>query len=109
MWLLYYETKKHNSKKTDLIQGLLFTQELSESSKIMTNQWYMEVDTEMRNFFRRIKGKQKSKLPTDKGSEISVSRTTGGYHSDKSKSIDITMKSKTETIDSLLKKIQGVI
>ena len=62
----------------------------------------------VRNFFKKQK-KSKSKDSLDKGSEISVSRTSGGFHSDKMKMVSISLKSKTETIDSLLKKIPGVI
>ena len=69
----------------------------------------MEVDIEVINFFRRNKGKKKSKLANDKGSVISIMRTSGGFHSDKMRMISITMKSKTETIDGLLKKMPGVI
>ena len=44
----------------------------------------------------------------DFGSEVSVKRMNGKMH-ESINMIDITLKSKTETIDSLLKKMEGVI
>ncbi|MEC4848995.1 MAG: hypothetical protein RI100_07395 [Nitrosarchaeum sp.] len=65
----------------------------------------------MRNFFRNTKEKSKLKSESkfDAGSEISVVRSSGGINQKESKMISITLKSKTETIDSLLGKIPGVI
>lgn len=67
----------------------------------------------MRNFFRNSKGEEKSESKfeskPDTGSEISVIRSSGGLMQKENKMISITLKSKTETIDSLLKKIPGVI
>lgn len=67
----------------------------------------------MRNFFRKPNEQPKSNTifdtKFDTGSEISVVRSSGGLMQKENKMISITLKSKTETIDSLLKKIPGVI
>ena len=63
----------------------------------------------MRNFFKNTKEKPKSEIKLDTGSEISVVRSSGGLMQKENKMISITLKSKTESIDSLLKKIPGVI
>ena len=55
----------------------------------------------------KVLPKEESK-ETDFGSEVSVKRMRGTMH-ESINMIDITMKSKTETIDSLLKKMKGVI
>ena len=58
-----------------------------------------------------MKNKQKEdeEKEIDVGSEISISRSSGGMLSKDSKNISITLKSKVESIGSLLKKIPGVI
>ena len=63
----------------------------------------------MINFFRNTKEIPKSEIKFDTGSEISVVRSSGGLMQKENRMISITLKSKTETIDSLLKKIPGVI
>ena len=57
----------------------------------------------MKNIFRRTKTESKSRPSLDTGSEIDVRRSTGGVLDKDYKMISITMKSKTESIDSLLK------
>ena len=52
--------------------------------------------------------KEEKSIETDLGSEVSVKRMMGKMH-ESINMIDITMKSKTESIDSLLKKMKGVI
>lgn len=63
----------------------------------------------MKNIFRKSKTESKSKPSLDTGSEINVMRATSGGLDKEHKMISITMKSKTESIDSLLKKMPGVI
>lgn len=63
----------------------------------------------MRKFFCGDQERPKSVPKLDFGSEISVERSSGGINNKESKMICITMKSKTESIDSLLKKIPGLI
>jgi len=52
--------------------------------------------------------KEEKEKETDLGSEVSVKRMNGKMH-ESINMIDITLKSKTESIDTLLTKLKGVI